>query len=40
MAEQKTGGTWTWTERTEIVRDYQQSGQTQRAFCQQPPVSG
>jgi len=35
MAEQKTGGTWTWTERQEIVREYERSGQSQRAFCQQ-----
>jgi len=35
MAEQKTGSTWTWTERQEIVREYHQSDQSQRAFCQQ-----
>ncbi len=35
MTEQKTHGTWTWTERQEIVREYRQSGQNQRAFCEQ-----
>ena len=35
MTEQKTRGTWTWTERQEIVREYRQSGQNQRASCEQ-----
>ncbi len=39
MAEQKTSAGWTWTERQEIVLEYQQSGRSQRAFCEQWGIS-
>jgi transposase-like protein len=35
MTETKKTNTWSWEERREIVREFQRSGQTQRAFCRQ-----
>lgn len=35
MTEAKKSNGWSWDERREIVREFHDSGQTQRAFCRQ-----